>query len=193
MKSMMKLTTQTGPYLALFLALAAFSLSAQAHEDRLFGRYAVQLGTSNEDPLLVGENVRVEFFALYDTVGNGDFADYVYLDRSAGDTVELAVIPITVASESVSAPFVAANHGIKTNFSQTIIEEAIGYQSSLFKLNSKDVGNNGPQSGYLGYYLTAYLKKAGTSGPGKTIVLNKFVCGAGSLDLPGSGFECVSP
>jgi hypothetical protein len=196
MKRTMKVTAQAGSYLAFFLALAAFALPAQAHEFRAFGRYAVQLGTHIE-PTFVGVPNGIDFFGFYDTTGNGD---YVLLDRTQGDTVTISVVPIRVKTDVYKAPFVEADEGVFTNFKQGIIEGDIGYTAFGFKPDADDVGNTGPGTGYLGYYLTAYLKKAGA--PAKTIILEKFVCENGSLDLTQPGgisnplntyFACVNP
>lgn len=185
MKSMMKFTTQTGSYLALILTLAAFAFPAQAHEFRQFGNYIVAIGTENEPPV-AGVPASIEFFAYY----NMPDGSQVALDRTAGDKVDLAVVPITVATESNSAPLVEADEGIFTSFTQTVIEGDPAYRSSVFTPDLDDVGGTGPGTGYLGYYLTAVLKKVGK--PSKTLILKKFVCGAGSLDnITPSSFDCV--
>ncbi|NOU21263.1 MAG: hypothetical protein HOO93_05645 [Methyloglobulus sp.] len=185
MKSMVKFTTQTGSYLALILVLAAFAIPAQAHEFRQFGNYVVGIGTEGEPPV-AGVAASIEFFALY----NNPDGSQVALDRSAGDKVDLAVVPITVATESNSAALVEADEGIFTHFTQTVIEDVTAYRSDVFTPDLDDVGGTGPGTGYLGYYLTAVLKKVGK--PSKTLILKKFVCGAGSLDtVGGSLFDCV--
>lgn len=195
MKSMKKFTAHTGLFTAFFLTIAAFASTAQAHEFRAFGRYIVGIGSTVEPPQ-VGAPNGIDLFAQYDQ-DPGPGVDLVALDKAAGDIVQVAVIPIAVKTESNSAPVVGANHGVFTDFGNLVeIEDGeFGYQipvSSGWTPTSNDVGNNGKYSGYLGYYVTAYLKKVGK--PATTLLLKKFVCGNGSLDTEfGSVFDCVVP
>ncbi len=189
MKSIMKFTTQAGSYLSFFVALAAFAFPAQAHEFRDFGRYNIGIGADGEPPQ-VGVANGIDVFAAFD-LDPGPGENFVQLDRTKGDIVNISVVPITVKTETNSAPVVEAEH-LFTNFQQTVIEGSVGYLATGFTPDRDDVGGTGPGTGYLGFYLTAYVKKVGQ--PGKTLILKKYVCGAGSLDTVfGTEFACVIP
>ena len=185
----MKFTTQAGSYLSFFVALAAFAIPAQAHEFRDFGRYNIGIGAHAEPPQ-VGIANGIDFFAAFD-LDPGPGENFVQLDRTQGDIVNISVVPITVKTETYNGKLVEAEH-LFTDFEQTVIEDGVGYLATGFTPYLDDVGGTGPSTGYLGFYVTAYLKKVGQ--PGKTLILQKFVCGAGSKDAVfDTEFACVIP
>jgi hypothetical protein len=192
MKNSVKFANRTRLSAAFIFAMAALSLPAQAHEFRQYGtNYAVELGNDVE-PTAVNIANGIDFIAYYDD-GAGNLTP---LDKAAGDTVDVAVIPITVKNEKwvAGASDIVEADPIFFNFVQGDVEGITAYIASGWTPDNDDIGNNGPGSGFHGYLLTAHLKKAGTSGSGKWIALDKFVCGNGSKDLNvgGSFFECVT-
>ncbi|NOS87516.1 MAG: hypothetical protein HOP34_03070 [Methylococcaceae bacterium] len=189
MKKMMKSTVKTGLFVGMALLAAQ---TAQAHEFRAFGQYIIGIGSTIEPPQ-VGVANGIDVFAQYDQ-DPGPGIDLVNLDRAAGDTVNISVIPITVKTESYNGKLVEADEGVFNDFDglNEIEDGEFGYQATGFTPDADDVGGTGPHTGYLGYYVSAHLKKVGQ--PGKVLILKKFVCGAGSKDVEfGSSFDCVIP
>ncbi len=161
----------------LTLILGAFALTAQAHEFRDLGNgYIIGVGNSSEPPT-TGVN-QADFFAFY-----GTFADpstWVAIDKSAGDKVTVGGFSAKFAAEDYNAAITQVLFPVLYQFTQTVIEGDIGYQSNNF---------NVPTSGPYGFVVAGELKKAGKP---KKVFVSKFVCGAGSIDtVLGTSFECI--
>ena len=185
MKSMTKFAREIWSVMML-LTMIAFMSSAQAHEYRNFGNYVIGIGSSIEPPL-VGQTVGIEVYAVYN-MPDGTQPD---LDTSAGDIIEINVIPATVATDSHNAAVVELK-GFFDKFSYFTGSDGPGVHASGVVIDADDNGGTGAGSGYLTYYLTGYFQKKGY--PGQTVILSKYVCGNGSLDLKvgGTFFSCVN-
>lgn len=167
------------------MTLALFTLPAQAHEYRNFGNYVIGIGSSEEPPL-VGQSIGIEVYAVY----NLPDGSQPNLDVSAGDIMEVAVIPATVATDTHNGKVVETK-GFYEDFKYFIGSDGPGIHQMGLKIDKDDNGGHGPGTGYLTYYLTGFFKKKGY--PGETVILAKYVCGNGSIDtLGGTFFNCVN-
>lgn len=167
------------------LTLAIFAFPAQAHEYRNFGNYVIGIGSSVEPPL-VGQSIGIEVYAVY----NLPDGSQPNLDVSAGDIMEVQVVPATVATDTATAPVVETK-GFFDDFSYFIGSDGPGVHQLGLKIDADDNGGKGPGTGYLTYFLTGYFKKQGYAG--QHVVLAKYVCGYGSQDtLGGTFFNCVN-
>lgn len=173
---MIKQSIKKLPLLAFALSLSAFALTAQAHEFReLDINYAIGIG-SHDEPPLAGVANGVDFIPIYHQGGpNGT---PIYLDRTKGDKVNIVVTPIKLAYEAFNAPITNVYSPL-FNFVQNVVEENPAYTASVTY----------PSAGTIGYYVFGEIQKKGK--PKKSFAFTKFVCGAGSQDIPNSSFDCV--
>ncbi len=178
MSKMNTFSIQKLPLIAAIVSLAALALPAQAHELRGLGNdYFVGVG-SHVEPVIAGQANGIDFFAWRNSVP-GDFSTAEYLDRSAGDKVEITALPVKLASESFNAPIIQF-FPLLTGLSQIDIEGAPGYSKNFTY----------PTAGAYGYIVVGKIKKSGHS---TKYFVEKFVCGAGSQDNTwGTSFDCAT-
>ncbi|POZ51242.1 hypothetical protein [Methylovulum psychrotolerans] len=174
---MIKLSRQKLSLLAVAAAISAFSFTAQAHELRFLSNgYIIGVG-SHVEPVVHGQTNGNDFYAAHETV-IGDINSSVFLDVSAGDTIELITVPVKLSTEDYNAPITQIFPAL-TAYSQTTIDDAPGLTASF----------TFPTAGTYGYIVFGEIKKVGYP----TLFFGeKFVCGAGSRDtVYGTSFECA--
>ncbi|MFZ2450249.1 MAG: hypothetical protein WAW36_07010 [Methylovulum miyakonense] len=176
MSKMSTFTIKKLPLIAAIVSLAALALPAQAHELRGLGNnYFIGVGSVTE-PVTAGQANGFVFFGWHNRVA-GDFDTAEYLDKSAGDKVNVTALPVKLATENFNAP-ITQIFPLLTGLNQTVVEGSPAY--------SKDFTY--PTAGTFGYIVVGEIKKQGY--PSKYFV-EKFVCGAGSQDTTfGTFFDC---
>ncbi|WP_019868265.1 hypothetical protein [Methylovulum miyakonense] len=178
MSKMSTFTIKKLPLIAAIVSLAALALPAQAHELRGLGNnYFIGVG-SHVEPAIAGQPNGIDFFAWRNSVP-GDFDTAEYLDKAAGDKVEITALPIKLATENFNAPIIQF-FPLLTGLNQIDIEGSPGYTKTF----------NYPTAGAYGYIVVGEIKKQGHS---TKYFVEKFVCGAGSQDTTFStSFDCVT-